>query len=140
MKKIFAFVFIICCLLIVGCTNQDKFQNVEWTDGIGFSELAPNQEVTSSSEITVSNENAKLAYIITYGPADLTLEFGLGAADGTEYVKEIVGGTDYGYFENIPSGTYFLVVRNSGDYTAYPSYQDGSENYSATGAINFRIE
>lgn len=141
MKKLMAVVLsLVCILWLVGCSQEKQFENMEWLDGIGFSELAPNTEIKSSSEITITEENAKLAYIITYGEADLTLEFGLVATNGKEYVKQIVGGSDYGFIENIPAGTYYLIVRNSGDYTSFTSYQDGSMSYSATGAINYSIE
>ena len=141
MKKEIAVVLsLVCVLYLVSCSQDHQFENKEWLDGIVFSELAPNAEVMSSSEITITEENAKLAYFITYGEADLTLEFGVVATDGKEYVKEIVGGNDYGFIENIPVGAYYLIVRNSGDYTAFASYQDGSVSYNATGAINYSIE
>ena len=88
----------------------------------------------------IIEENSKLAYVITYGDASLTLEFGLVAIDGTEYAKRITGGSDYGFLENIPTGIYYLFVRNSGDYTDLPAYQDGSVSFTATGAINYHIE
>ena len=155
MKKLIVLVLALVCLVgLVGC-NQDKqlentelsnevgfvelAPNKEWLDGIGFVELAPNTEIKSSSEITISKEDAKLAYVITYGEADLTLEFGLVATDGKEYVKEIVGGHDYGFIENIPDGTYYLIVRNIVDYTTFPN-RDESVSCNATGAINYRIE
>lgn len=79
-------------------------------------------------------------YSITYARPVLTLEFGLIAVDGTEYVTEIIGGGRTGSIENIPAGTYYLVVRNSGDYTNLSSYQNGAERYNATGVLNYSIE
>lgn len=125
---------------MVACSQQKQFENIVWSDGIGFSELAPNAEVKGSSEIVIIEENSKFAYVITYGDASLTLEFGLVSIDGTEYTKRITGGSDYGFWENIPRGTYYLFVRNSGDYTNLPAYQDGSVSFTATGAINYHIE
>ena len=153
MKKLIALVLALVCVVgLVGCGQQEDMQkeqniepsniveNIEWIDGVTFIELAPDAEAKSSGVITITGENAKLAYSITYGRAALTLEFGLIAADGTEYVKEIIGGSEMGYIENIPAGTYHLVVRNSGDYTSLPSYQNGSASYKATGAINYGVE
>jgi len=139
MKKLIAVFLALTLLCLGGCSKDRKFNNTEWLDGIGFS-LAPNAEAKNNSEITITEENAKLAYIITYGAADLTLEFGLISTEGKEYVKEVTGGSDYGYIENIPIGTYYFVVRNSGDYTSFSTYQDGSVSYTATGAINYAIE
>ena len=148
MKKLIVLVLAwVCVLGLVGCGHQEqngdpsnKIDNIEWVDGIAFVELAPDDEAKSSGEITITGDNSKFAYSITYGRAGLTLEVGLIAADGTEYVKEIVGGSEMGYIENIPAGTYHLIVRNSGDYTNLPSFQNGSASYNATGAINYSIE
>ena len=151
MKKLIALVLALVCVLgMVGCGQQEQNNNpnnkidsngsIEWVDGIAFVELAPSDEAKSSDEITLTGEKSKLVYSITYGRAGLILEFGLIAADGTEYVKEIVGGSEMGYIENIPAGKYHLIVRNSGDYTNLPSYQNGTENYNATGAINYSVE
>ena len=109
-------------------------------NGIAFIELAPAAEAKSTDEITITGKNAKFVYSITYARPILTLEFGLIAVDGTEYVTEIIGGGRTGSIENIPAGTYYLVVRNSGDYTNLPSYQNGAESYNATGALNYSIE
>ena len=151
MKKLLALVLALVCVVgIVGCGQQEQNNNpnnisdnnnsIEWVDGIAFVELAPADEAKSSEEITLTGEKSEFAYSITYARPGLTLAFGLIAADGTEYVKEIAGGSDVGYIENIPAGTYRLIVRNSGDYTNFPSYQDGTENYNATGAINYSVE
>ena len=147
MKKLIAFVLALVCVIgLVGCGQQEQNEpnnnndNIEWVDGIAFVELAPAAEAKSSDEITITGANPKFAYSITYGRAGLTLEFGLIAVDGTEYVKEIIGGGEMGYIENIPAGTYYLVVRNSGDYTNLPSYQNGAESYNATGALNYSVE
>ena len=110
------------------------------SSGFVFMELAPAAEAKSTDEITITGKNAKFVYSITYARPVLTLEFGLIAVDGTEYVTEIIGGGRTGSIENIPAGTYYLVVRNSGNYTNLPSYQNGAESYNATGALNYSIE
>ena len=40
---------------------------------------------------------------------------------------------------DIPAGRYDIFVRNSGDYSQLPAYQDGSISYAATGAVNIWI-
>ena len=61
------------------------------------------------------------------------------AVDGTEYSREIIGGSEIGLIENIPAGTYHLFVRNSGDYSDLLAYQNKSMSYNATGAMNYAI-
>lgn len=120
-------------------TITGDFNSTKWLDGVTFIDLAPGEEVKSSTEVIVKNDNAIFQYSITYGRAALTLEYGLQAVDGTEYSREIIGGSEIGTIENIPAGTYYLFVRNSGDYSDLPAYQDKSISYNATGAMNYAI-
>lgn len=114
-------------------------KTTEWLDGVTFIDLVPGEEVKSSTEVIVKNDNTIFQYSITYGRAALTLEYGLQAVDGTEYSREIIGGSEIGLIENIPAGTYHLFVRNSGDYSDLPAYQNKSMSYNATGAMNYAI-
>lgn len=120
-------------------TITGDFNSTKWLDGVTFIDLAPGEEVKSSTEVIVKNDNAIFQYSITYGRAALTLEYGLQAVDGTEYSREIIGGSEIGLIENIPAGTYHLFVRNSGDYSDLLAYQNKSMSYNATGAMNYAI-
>lgn len=145
-KLIVLFLALIFAFGMVGCSKGDRIANVDlppdtqWLDGIGFVELAPSEEINSPAEIIVDADNSTIQFNMTYSRPGLTLEYGLQAEDGTEYSREIVGGSDEGTIENIPNGTYYLFVRNSGDYSDLPAYQDKSESFNATGAINFHLE
>ena len=113
--------------------------NTVWVDGVSFANLAPGSEAVRSEKIEVTSNTAEFLYHLTYTRSALTLEFGLRASDGTEYSREITGGSDQGVIETIPAGSYDLFVRNSGDYVKLPSYQDNSVSYDAIGAINYSI-
>ncbi len=112
----------------------------DWLDGISFSNLAPGEESVRSEKIEITSDGADFAYRLTYGRQNLTLTFGLRGADGTEYSREVVGGSDQGVIENIPIGSYDLFVRNSGDYSDFPAYINQTESYDATGAIVISID
>ena len=111
----------------------------EWLDGIAFVELAPGEEIKSSSKIIVNADDSTIQFVITYARSGLTLKYGIQAEDGTEYSREIVGGNDAYAIEGVPAGTYFLFVRNSGDYSDLPAYKDKSISFNATGAINYHL-
>ena len=108
-----------------------------WTDGLSFSGLAPGGEAVRSEAVQIPEGGADFIYTITYSRPSLTLEAGLRGIDGTEYHQRVEDGDAHGTLEDIPAGIYTLFVRNVGDYTHFPSYQDGSGDYAATGAINF---
>ena len=108
-----------------------------WTDGLSFSGLAPGAETVRSEAVQIPEGGADFIYTITYSRPSLTLEAGLRRIDGTEYHQRVEDGDAHGTLEDIPAGIYTLFVRNVGDYTHFPSYQDGSGDYAATGAINF---
>ena len=108
-----------------------------WTDGLSFSGLAPGGEAVRSEAVQIPEGGADFIYTITYARPSLTLEAGLRGIDGTEYHQRVEDGDAHGTPEDIPAGIYTLFVRNVGDYTHFPSYQDGSGDYAATGAINF---
>ena len=117
----------------------DAPPDTQWIEGIGFIELAPGEEIKSPSKIIVDTNHSTIQFDITYSRSGLMLEYGLQSKDGTEYSREVVGGTDVGAIEDIPSGIYFLFVRNSGDYSELPGYQDKSISFNATGAINYHL-
>ena len=157
MKKIMALVLtLVCAFSMVGCNKEEKIsfpfetddientdnkpEATKWLDGIAFVDLAPGEEMKSPSKITVDVDNSTIQFVITYSRLGLTLKYGLQAEDGTEYSRETVGGNDTNAIKNIPAGTYFLFVRNNGDYSDLPAYQDQTMSFNATGAINYRFE
>ena len=119
------------------------FPTAQWTDGIAFTDLSPNEERISDFEIIFENENNSLQYSITWARTGLTLEYGLRSSDGAEYYSAMAeGGHDNGQIDKIPAGTYRLFVRNT-DYTGVAAYENPElfpyVSFNATGAINFRI-
>ena len=143
-KHIIFFVVILTAFcLLAGCskTNID-YNEIEWLDGIVFSNLSPGKEAMSDGEISINSNKEVFIYAITWGDQDLTLEFGLLSADGTEYSVEYTGGSAQGTIDNLPVGTYQVFVRNSGDYSGLPSFDNPEEynvSFDATGCINYTI-
>ena len=114
----------------------------ECQDGVSFVNLAPGEEVISSSAIHFE-ENSSVMLFITWGAQDLFLEFGIRAEDGTEFFQEKQGGSSVLLIEDIPAGTYYLYVKNSDAYDGIPAYEkpdafDGV-SFDATGAMNYII-
>ena len=97
------------------------------------------EEVSRSEEIVLTADKTDLSFHVNYSHSGIRLKLGLRAADGTEYVEEVVGGHARGTFENLPAGTYVMFVQNMEEYEAYSSWQDNSEVYDATGVINFTM-
>ena len=146
MKKLTVLIFVFTCVLVLSSCNSEHSaintddtletleNNTEWIDGIAFTELEPKAEAKKSDEIIIAKDNSDFIYTITYGRTGLILEVKLVAANGVEYSDEIKGGCGNGCFENLPAGTYRLVICNSGNYQA------SIVNCNATGVINYRIE
>lgn len=155
MKKLTALFFVFTCVLVLSSCNSEHSaintddtletsisrddtpetleNNTEWNDGIAFTELEPKAEAKKSDEIIIAKDNSDFIYTITYGRTGLILEVKLVAANGVEYSDEIKGGCGNGCFENLPAGTYSLVICNSGNYQA------SIVECNATGVINYRI-
>lgn len=119
---------------------SDEFES---QGGVSFVNLAPGEEVVSSSAITLE-ENSSVMLFITWGAQDLFLEFGIRDEDGTEYFQEKQGGSSVLLIEDIPAGTYHLYVKNSDAYDGIPAYENPDEfdgvSFDATGAMNYRVQ
>ena len=110
--------------------------------GLSFLGLAPGEERVREQAFVIPENAASIQFSLTYDRPILTLEFGLRAADGTEYVQQADGGRSNGTLEAVPAGTYQIFVRNLGDlhdYTQFPAYQEDLADNYATGAINYQI-
>lgn len=116
----------------IGITQSDV--RIE-LNSIAFSELAPGQEETYSSEYYVMMDDAWFDYTITYERAAMNVVVGLRAEDGTEYSEEVTGGAEVGTIRGIPAGTYEVFVRNS---ESNNNYKDTTtETLNVTGAMKF---
>ena len=82
-------------------------------------QLSPGQTAISVETIEVTEDGAQLEYNVAWTRAGLTLEVGLLARDGTEYLHKYMGGFMSGGFMDIPAGSYQLFVRNSEDNLRY---------------------
>lgn len=137
--------FVCALALISGCGQKNEADasvpaDLEWLDSLGFAELAPWEELVSAEKIQIASEQTDLSYGLDYGRSALELTCGLRAEDGTEYSTAVTGGSERGTIGEIPAGTYQLFVRNSGDYSDYPSFRDGSASYDAVGCIHISLE
>lgn len=112
---------------------------ITWQDSIGFSELAPGEEIVSEDAIMIKEENSSMILAITWGRASLVLEYGIRSEDGNEYFQEKQGGSSILRITDIPAGNYHLYVRNSETYSGIPSYEKPEEfpnvSFEATGAL-----
>ena len=115
----------------------------QWSDGISFVGLEPKEELLSTFEIILHAPYSTIKCTIGYARLGLKLSYGLIDSNGTEYILDVVGGTDKGTFEDIPAGTYRLLVRNS-DYSGVPAYEKPAEypdvSFDATGVLLYKVE
>lgn len=90
----------------------------EWKSA-SVEKISPGQTAFFMDEIEVTEDDARLEYYVSWARAGLTLEVGLMAEDGTEYIHKYMGGFMSGGFMDIPAGRYQLFVRNSEDNLQY---------------------
>ena len=114
-----------------------------WSDGIAFDALGPNEEIVSTFEIILEEDNSSVECTIGHSRTGLTLIYGLVSDDGKEYSTDVVGGHGKETFKNLPAGCYRLFVRNS-DYSGVPAYENPSDfpdvSFDAMGVMNYRIK
>ena len=114
-----------------------------WSDGIVFDALGPNEEIVSTFEIILEEDNSSVECTIGHSRTGLTLIYGLVSDDGKEYATDVVGGHGKETFKNLPVGCYRLFVRNS-DYSGVPAYENPSDfpdvSFDAMGVMNYRIK
>ena len=114
-----------------------------WSDGIVFDALGPNEEIVSTFEIILKEDNSSVECTIGHSRTGLTLIYGLVSDDGKEYSTDVVGGHGKETFKNLPAGCYRLFVRNS-DYSGVPAYENPSDfpdvSFDAMGVMNYRIK
>lgn len=130
-------------LLVLENAPDQTVEALGWNGGLDFSDLKPNEEMTSAFEIHLDEEKNAVEYSINWSRLGLYLEYGVRSADGMEYYSGKEGGHDNGVIENIPAGTYRLFVRNT-DYSGVPAYERPDDHpdvsFNAVGAINYRIQ
>lgn len=124
--------------------ENERRNNIKWDHGLFFENLSPGEEVLSEYVIIINDDNASAEYTICWASAGLTLEFGFrDSINGTEYCVERTGGSDFGKLKEIPAGTYYLFVRNSGNYEGIPAFEEPEKfpdvSYSATGGMYYVI-
>lgn len=113
--------------------------DIQWKDGLGFSELAPGTEVLSSNQITILEDGATVLVTISWGDPSLYLEFGLCSETGTIFSNEKRGGYSTIKIKDVPAGNYYLFVANSDAYSEIPAYKYpemfDDVSFNATGAM-----
>ena len=113
--------------------------DVQWENGLGFSELAPGTEVPSSNPITVLEDGSTILITISWGDASLYLEFGLRSESGAIFSHEKRGGYSTIKIKDVPAGNYYLFVSNSDAYSELPAYKYpemfDDVSFNATGAM-----
>lgn len=108
--------------------------DVEWQDGISFSDLAPGGEIVSPFEIVMEENDSSLWLSITWARNGQALEYGIRSEDGTAYFQEKQGGSSLLLIEEIPAGTYRLYVKNPETFNAL-SADESAESVNVTGAL-----
>lgn len=101
-----------------------------WSETAAFSELAPGAEVAFADFVSVTKDTSEVQYVLSYGSSGMCVEFGLRAADGTEYAVSASGGGGSGTIGAVPVGSYELFVRN---VSSYPQSVTGAVGISLNG-------
>ena len=112
--------------------------DVEWQDGISFSDLAPGGEIVSPFEIVMEENDSSLWLSITWARNGQALEYGIRSEDGTAYFQEKQGGSSLLLIEEIPAGTYRLYVKNPETFNAL-SENESAESVNVTGALVYSL-
>lgn len=130
-------------MAVPNSAEKQLSESLGWDGGIGFTDLKPNEEITSAFEIQLDKPVNKLQYVINWSRSGLTLEYGIRSAEGLEYYCAKEGGYDKDQLEGIPAGAYQLFIRNT-DYSGVPAFENPDDysdvSFNATGAMNYRIE
>lgn len=118
--------------------RENAPDDMEWQDGISFSNLAPGGEIVSPFEIVMEENDSSLWLSITWARSGLTLEYGIRSEDGTAFYQEKQGGSSLLLIEEIPAGTYRLYVKNPETFNAL-SADESAESVNATGALVYSL-
>ena len=73
--------------------RENAPDDMEWQDGISFSDLAPGGEIVSPFEIVMEENDSSLWLSITWARNGQALEYGIRSEDGTAYFQEKQGGS-----------------------------------------------
>ena len=114
--------------------RENAPDDMEWQDGISFSDLAPGGEIVSPFEIVMEENDSSLWLSITWVRNGQALEYGIRSEDGTAYFQEKQGGSSLLLIEEIPAGTYRLYVKNPETFNAL-SENESAESVNVTGAL-----
>lgn len=119
-------------------SGENAPDDVEWQDGISFSDLAPGGEIVSPFEIVMEENDSSLWLSITWARNGQALEYGIRSEDGTAYFQEKQGGSSLLLIEEIPAGTYRLYVKNPETFNAL-SADESAESVNVTGALVYSL-
>ena len=118
--------------------RENAPDDMEWQDGISFSDLAPGGEIVSPFEIVMEKNDSSLWLSITWTRNGQALEYGIRSEDGTAFFQEKQGGSSLLLIEEIPAGTYRLYVKNPETFNALPA-NESSESFNASGALVYSL-
>lgn len=118
--------------------RENAPDDMEWQDGISFSDLAPGGEIVSPFEIVMEENDSSLWLSITWARNGQALEYGIRSEDGTAYFQEKQGGSSLLLIEEIPAGTYRLYVKNPETFNAL-SENESAESVNVTGALVYSL-
>jgi beta-lactamase regulating signal transducer with metallopeptidase domain len=104
-------------------------------DTFGFADLPPKESQAYAEELTFTTDHTEFDYQITYGRSGLYVDVGLIAEDGMEYLDSVRGGSAVGTIEDIPAGTYQVIVRNNEKNLEYSDTT--TETLNISGAVAF---
>ncbi len=107
---------------IVYLTTEDGGMTWQWeerTDDLDFPydtfgfDLSPKESAAYPEQLNFTADSTEFNYSMTWERPGIYVDVGLVAQDGTEYLDTIRGGSAVGTIEDIPAGTYQVIVRNS---------------------------
>lgn len=142
---VIAATIVICVLAVCLLSNPlgstdistDDFLDFPY-DTFGFN-LSPKESMTYPEELNFTADRSEFNYSMTWGRPGIYVEVGLVAQDGTEYLDTVRGGSAVGTIDDIPAGTYQVIVRNSESnlYINREYLGDNESNWNISGAVAF---
>jgi beta-lactamase regulating signal transducer with metallopeptidase domain len=122
--------------VILASKNTNDLDSIDFPyENFGFNDLSPQESIKHTEELNFTAESSTFYYQMTWARSGLFVEIGLVAQDGTEYLDTIRGGGERGTIDDIPAGTYQIIVRNSERNLDYE--ETTTETLDISGAVAF---
>ncbi|MEL7564283.1 MAG: M56 family metallopeptidase [Dehalobacterium sp.] len=109
--------------------------SARYYDVLEFSDLPPQESKAYTENLNFTADSSEFYYHVAWVRAGLYIDVGLVAQDGTEYLDTVRGGSEIGTIDNIPAGSYQVIVRNSEKNLEY--LEPATETLNIEGSVYF---